>query len=748
MAISLYESALTVYTNQNSPTEWARINNNLGTAYTVRIIENKSANIEKAIRCYSFALGVYSLKTSPQDWAMTQNNLGAAYRHRIELDKSENLENAILCYNAALSVYDKRSFPVDRATAQYNLANVYCDRLEDNKAENIEIAIEFYENALSVLSRENFRTDWAMIQDSLGIAYLKRIRGERAANLVVAITYYKNALEIRTCEDFPRCYISTSFGLGTAYKQAKQFNNAYDIFVSAIDIVESLREEIISGNESKQKLSEEWHCIYLNVVEICLILGKITTAIEYAERSKNRNLIESILSRDLKTIFPLEAVITLEELRDKIALCQYQLQNEKIKNHKNMAQSLKQLRLQKNQLQDKYLPVGYGFNLNEFQATLDETTAVIELYITNTGLEVFIITSNVIQRISSNTSSESLQALEDWGNKYLTTYHKDRKNWGDSLAANLKTCASIINIQEIIAHEAIKKCSRLILIPHRTLHLFPLHALPLTDGEFLCDKFPQGVSYAPSCQLLQLAKTRKRPNFTHLFAIQNPRQDRPYIDLGIEAIRPHFHPNDYVLSGQKVTKANLIYSKKLQSTHCFHFFGHGEFKFEESYLELADGNLTLREIFALDLNQCRLVILSACETGMTDFNSISDEYIGLSSGFLFAGSSSVISTLWEVDQLSVAFLMIEFYENLRNYEHLQEGDIAIALNLAQKRLRDLTSDEFEQRLTQYKPLIDEIFGKLPKGKRRVAEASIRQFQSQASPFANPYDWAAFTATGI
>jgi CHAT domain-containing protein/tetratricopeptide (TPR) repeat protein len=748
MAISLYEGALTVYTNQNSPIEWARINNNLGTAYTVRIRENKSANIEKAIKCYGFALDVYSLETSPQDWAMTQNNLGVAYRHRIQSDKAENLENAIACYHAALMVYNKRSFPVDWATAQYNLGNIYCDRIEDDKAENLEIAIEFYENALSVLSRENFRTDWAMLQDSLGIAYLKRIRGERAENLVVAIRYYKSALEVRTREDFPQCYISTSFGLGNAYKQAKQFNNAYDIFASAIDTVESLREEIISGNESKQKLSEEWHCIYLNMVEICLALEKITTAIEYAERSKNRNLIENILSRDLRTIFPLEVVGTLEELRDKIASCQYQLQNGRAKNPQDMVKHLRQLRQQKNQLQDKYLPVGYGFNLNEFQSILDEATAIVELYITNAGLEIFIISSNIIQRISSNTSSESLQALEDWGNKYLTTYRQDRKNWEDNLAANLKKLANLLNIEEIIAHEAIKKCSRLILIPHRTLHLFPLHALPLTDGEFLCDKFSKGIGYAPSCQLLQLAQTRKRPNFTHLFALQNPRQDRPYIDLGIEVIRPHFQPNDYVLSGEKATKANLFHSKQLHSTHCFHFFGHGVFKFEESYLELADENLTLREIFALDLNQCRLVILSACETGMTDFNSISDEYIGLSSGFLLAGSSSVVSTLWEVDQLSVAFLMIEFYENLRNYEQLEEGDIAIALNQAQKRLRDLTNDEFEQRLTQYKPLIDEILGKLPKGKRRVAEASIKQFQSQASPFANPYDWAAFTATGI
>jgi CHAT domain-containing protein len=44
----------------------------------------------------------------------------------------------------------------------------------------------------------------------------------------------------------------------------------------------------------------------------------------------------------------------------------------------------------------------------------------------------------------------------------------------------------------------------------------------------------------------------------------------------------------------------------------------------------------LGEIFGLSLNQCCLVILSACETVMIDTKSLSDEYIGLPSGFLYA----------------------------------------------------------------------------------------------------------------
>ena len=61
----------------------------------------------------------------------------------------------------------------------------------------------------------------------------------------------------------------------------------------------------------------------------------------------------------------------------------------------------------------------------------------------------------------------------------------------------------------------------------------------------------------------------------------------------------------------------------------------------------------------------RLVVLSACETGLIDFKNSSDEYIGLPSGFLYAGRSSVVSHLSTVGDLSTAFLMIKFFQNLQ-----------------------------------------------------------------------------------
>jgi CHAT domain-containing protein len=323
-------------------------------------------------------------------------------------------------------------------------------------------------------------------------------------------------------------------------------------------------------------------------------------------------------------------------------------------------------------------------------------------------------------------------------------------HWINSLASRLSRLAEILHLEDIIKLVS-DTCDRLILIPHRFLHLFPLHALPLAKGDFLCDRFPNGVGYAPSCQLLQLTQKRERPDFSNFFAIQNPTDDLLYTNLEVETIRSSF-PSAQVLVKQAATKTALKTSKDLPLAHCNHFSCHGEFNLTsplESTLILAnEERLTLGEIFGLTLNQCRLVTLSACETGLTDPTSISDEYIGLPSGFLYAGSPSVVSSLWTVNDLSTAFLMLKFYENFQSFQK-QAGDVAVALNQAQQWLRNLSIEEFEQELIRLKPQLDRVLAQLRPGQRLIFQESVKQIrQRQPQPFANPYYWAAFTTTGF
>ncbi|MHC5828659.1 MAG: CHAT domain-containing protein, partial [Nostoc sp.] len=55
---------------------------------------SKASNMEIAITGYEVALTVYTREALPQNWAATQNNLAIAYRNRIKGDRANNIEQA------------------------------------------------------------------------------------------------------------------------------------------------------------------------------------------------------------------------------------------------------------------------------------------------------------------------------------------------------------------------------------------------------------------------------------------------------------------------------------------------------------------------------------------------------------------------------------------------------------------------------------------------------------------------------
>jgi len=831
MAIQCHQAALQVYDPINYPQVWATIQNNLGGVYLRRIRGNRSDNIETAIACFEAALPIRTREANLQEWAMTQQNLGVAYLERLKGDCTLNLEQSICYSKAALQVFKPDNFPEKWAELQINLGKAHSKKhIYDKRPEELEQAIAYYKAGLSVHNREDFSEKWARGQQSLGYAY--RELGKTAK----AIAHFRSALEVFTPTSFPiNCFVS-GYDFGETAFANKLWAEAIEGYGVALEAVETNRFWA-STDVRRQEIQQEAFGAYTNIVQAYINTNQIDKAIEYVERSKARNLVELLANRNLypKGDIPETVLNELDRLRREIDAEQRRLEiKERILNssdgilrqqlHESMTRKiipidfnfhltprldtrkttfldrtyLNQLRQQLDELiAHEISPIDPNFRLtqkvepipfSQIQTLTGKNTALMEWYITEDKFLTFIITPQSSTPILWQSSKEDFKALVNWADEYLKVYLIDRRQWQQNLTSRLQHLAQILHLDELLSHIP-PSCDQLGLIPHRFLHLYPLHALPVsrklaTDGvtdkltaslpsnssatsalniiASLLDLFPGGVKYAPSCQLLQQAQAKHRPQFNHLFAIQNPTDDLTYTDIEVQAIAQHFHPTQIMVKGD--AKKSTLDNQQLRNAHCVHFSCHGYFNFEQqksmlsallladcciptpeepdptSHLLLQNGTtidlrkcLTLLDLFTLDLNQCRLVSLSACETGFTDFRYLTDEYIGLTYGFLVAGTASIVCSLWTVHDISTALLMIKFYQNLKS-----GSTVALALNQAQKWLRDATTSELQAWANSLN--LDEDLTK-------PIQKKLRRRAPDEQPFHSPYHWAAFCAVG-
>jgi CHAT domain-containing protein/tetratricopeptide (TPR) repeat protein len=291
----------------------------------------------------------------------------------------------------------------------------------------------------------------------------------------------------------------------------------------------------------------------------------------------------------------------------------------------------------------------------------------------------------------------------------------------------------------------------LILVPTGLLGMLPLHAASYkTNGEprTLLDEVV--VAYAPSAQALAFARSHvgeRARQEGRLLAVVNPAGDLPFARREGEALLTCFGAHlAQVLEGSAATQEALV--KHLREGNYLHFACHGSYDpldVLRSGLALEGKNrLELRKILEpdFDLSATYLVTLSACETGMIEFQKVPDEAVGLPTGFLQAGAPAVVSSLWSVNDLSTALLMERFYRG-----HLEEGlRPALALRHAQLWLRDATAGDLnlaERWAEVCRTTTD------PEARRR-AFAAMRYFarNPEDKPFSSPYYWAPFTFTGV
>jgi CHAT domain-containing protein len=769
-AIRYYEQSLLVYVPERFLRDWAITQMNLGNAYADRIHGKGVENIERAIEYFKQALSVLTPEEDPELWIMAQADLGNSYLDRIHGDIAENVEQAIYHYQRAQTFSAEKVSLEHWAMLHNNLGSAYLKRVNGEKSQNIACAIGYFEQALKVRTCEAFPIDWALIQHNLGNAYSNYSSTESGENIKQAISHYNKALQVRTRWAMPAAHRQTQGTLGNLYLREHRWHNALASFVAAIQAGEDLFAAAYSETGRRAETAEASELYTL--AAYCLIqLHHPVDALMQLEAGKTRLLTQVLalaevddknlsgedknaLSAKCQTIRELEMEMRL--LRDKPAH----------RADRDLAGLVRLARAELKTLIDEirkehpdFIPLGLSFS--EILALVPEDGAIVAPVVTSQGSAVFVVphgtqtvdASDIV--VLDDFKDESLDALligaEDnpgWIRAYIA--HRATNGWQpqvDQFTSQLWD-KFISPIQARLQTQGVK---RVVLMPSGGLQLLPLHAAwRMENGvkRYWLDDYE--ISYAPSAYALGASQKRagERTGQSALVAGVSEYKKLSqlhYTRAEVEEVGKLF--NSQTLLNDTATPNAIVDGARDKAF--LHLSCHGSFAWGEDALASAlylanDERLTLGDILGkMDLNAARLVTLSACETGITDVRQSPDEYVGLPAGFLQAGAAGVVSSLWSVDDMSTALLMIQFYEN-----HLkQKQSPSEALRNAQLWLRDVTNAELADLFAQYKMNAGDATTRMAyaTAQERFREHTLAE--PNAKPFEHPYYWAAFAFYG-
>lgn len=472
--------------------------------------------------------------------------------------------------------------------------------------------------------------------------------------------------------------------LGALAAARGDLDSAQKEYDQAIEEVEQLRGRLMV--EFRVSFLEDKEALYQDMVSICLDQGQAYLGLEYAERAKSRALLDLLAYRlDLTiqaksaTDAPLVQELTL--LRTERDHLYRRWESELEETEKNergwsASQSQRQQTQQKVLLLEKKITelwhrllirnadyareaALWAVRTESAMPYLDDDTLVVEYYVVRGKLVVFLVSHKDVQAIQLN--SDMLQ-LKSWMQRLqlnLLTVPKRSPRELPALTANARAILHQLN-QLLISpmEDRFSGYSKLIIVPHGSLHYLPFHAL--YDGtSYLIERYQ--ISYLPSSSSLRYCR-EPRPALERSVIVGNSNHNRlPHALEESRTIAALLNGQLFLEEGASLSE---LY-KTIPDCRIFHLAAHGDFRLDNplfSGLALADGWLTTMDIFNLRL-RASLVTLSACQTGRNVLGG-GDELLGLMRAFLSGGAASVVLTQWAVEDHSTAQIMESFYRGM------------------------------------------------------------------------------------
>ncbi|MGD2113615.1 MAG: CHAT domain-containing protein [Acidobacteriota bacterium] len=257
---------------------------------------------------------------------------------------------------------------------------------------------------------------------------------------------------------------------------------------------------------------------------------------------------------------------------------------------------------------------------------------------------------------------------------------------------------SVVPMLSVIPHDA-PRGRRLLLCPDGPLALIPFEVLPDAAGGFLADQYD--IHYLSTARDLLRRDGLRDATGGRPLVVADPAFDlggipwqRPF--RALRGTREEGRVVARLLDAELWMGADALEARLQQiasptvlhlATHGFFFVpedvGFGGEPVEDPLLrsglalaganirlrgeplprEAGDGLLTAKEVTGLDLRGTRLVVLSACETGLGDVRD-GEGVLGLRRAFTLAGAENLVISLWPVPDAETRLLMEGFYRRL------------------------------------------------------------------------------------
>jgi CHAT domain-containing protein len=338
----------------------------------------------------------------------------------------------------------------------------------------------------------------------------------------------------------------------------------------------------------------------------------------------------------------------------------------------------------------------------QIQEKMPEATQIVEYAVLDDKLVAWVITRTNVWHAEVAISSK---ALYDRVNAFLATL--TRRPAASNYDGRDGAALFDVLIKPIEPH--LDRSKTLVIIPDKILNYVPYAALASpANSKYLVEDYRLGVASSGTL-FVKLSEQAKRGTDAldeHLVSIGNPLFDQEIFaslrDLPASATEAEtiakLYGDPVVLVRERATEAAV--KQRLARAEAVHFATHFVLNEGSEVLsgfpltpdrpnatgsDSSDGFLQSFEIARLNLRRARLVVLSACQTGIEKQYG-GEGAISAARPFFVAGVPTVVASLWAIDSDAAADLMIKFHQH-------QRDRMPVAQALQQAQLDLIRGDE-------------------------------------------------------